>query len=56
MIRTKQLYIRFSLKHALHPIAIGSLMHSWLLQPNRNGMPNSYVLDFIHKRPDCIPT
>ncbi len=51
MIRPKQQYIRFSLKHALQ-----SLMHSWLLQPNRNGMPNSYVIDFIHKRPDCIHT
>jgi hypothetical protein len=51
MIRTKRGGIRFSLIHALE-----SKMHSWLLQPNGNGMPNSYVIDFIHKRPDCIHT
>ncbi|MEJ8817006.1 hypothetical protein [Lacibacter sp. H407] len=51
MIRTKREDIRLSLTHAMK-----SSMHSWLLQPNRNGMPNSYVIDFIHKRPDCIHT
>ncbi|HLO37227.1 MAG TPA: hypothetical protein VK173_01930 [Lacibacter sp.] len=51
MIRTKRKDIRLSLK-----LALQSSMHSWLLQPNRNGMPNSYVIDFIHKRPDCIHT
>ncbi|MEQ1797266.1 MAG: hypothetical protein ABL872_04900 [Lacibacter sp.] len=51
MIRTKRQYIRLSLTHAFE-----SSVHSWLLQPNRNRMPNSYVIDFIHKRPDSIHT